>query len=64
VAIDSDPAERCACPERHPTPDGTCANPSIRSEESSVDDFDRLRVVDAAWRIARMSGTQSLPIAR
>ena len=31
VAIsDSDPAEKCACPEQHPTPDGTCANESIR----------------------------------
>ena len=34
------PAERCACPEQHPTPDGTCANPSIRSEGSSATNFD------------------------
>ncbi|WAC89705.1 hypothetical protein [Mycobacterium sp. Aquia_213] len=27
------PSERCACPEQHPTADGRCVEPSIRSED-------------------------------
>lgn len=30
---DVDPEEQCACPEQHPTVDGRCANPSLRSED-------------------------------
>ncbi len=30
---DANPTERCACPERHPTADGRCIEPSIRSED-------------------------------
>ncbi|MUL78787.1 hypothetical protein [Mycolicibacterium sp. CBMA 226] len=28
------PRERCACPEQHPTDDGRCIEPSIRSEDT------------------------------
>lgn len=32
---DATPDERCACPETHPTVDGQCIEPSVRSEDPS-----------------------------
>lgn len=36
---ESAPAERCGCHEAHPTPDGRCVNPPLRSESPDLSGY-------------------------